>query len=135
MQTERPTALRTVLFLSVADIFMGAAGLILALIVLASDATEPRALRLADMTAQCEAAGDEWSIIAEDGQIRSSINFVTWATQEGLIVRVGLYVKPEQMSCYATLAQDARDHNQALTERGSVSANLSIVWLPWTVVD
>lgn len=125
-------ALRAALFLSLADVFIGASGLILALIVLASASDDPRVERVPDLVLTCGgSAQDGWTLTAE-GSATEPVDAALdrLATQEAFLLRVGVRTTPETLWCFDKVADAVRDRNRALSNRGEIGTALAVIWLP-----
>jgi len=130
------TRIRASLFVAVADVFLGASGIILALIVLSSAAEDPRALRQADAHVICVGTKDaEWNLssMRKDGSLSAPVEieaFIADVTGNQLLNRIALQIGPTQMRCFEEVAKQARQHNRGLLERGAVSGSLTVGFFP-----
>lgn len=123
--------LRAAIFMGFADVFIGAAGLVLALIVLSSSTEEPRANRLADVTATCSGNDPAWTIHLEQSPPLSIDAWIALVGQAPeLLVRVGVFVAPDQMRCFQRLDRAVRLHNRSLADRDTIAAAIALIWLP-----
>lgn len=124
--------LRAALFLSLADVFIGASGLILALIVLASESDARRVERVPDLILTCGGtAQGGWTLTAEDGApetVDTVLDRLT--TQNAFLLRVGVLTTPETLWCFDEVADEVRDRNRALSNRGEIGTVLAVTWLP-----
>lgn len=124
--------LRAALFLSIADVFLGASGLILALVVLSSPAQDPLIDRRVDLELSCVAVETGgWAVRDSAGRVHGVDDWIANATKVGLLHRVGLRVGPDQMGCFDKFNRATLRHNRTQTERAEAGvASLSLVWLP-----
>lgn len=128
MSTAR---LRNVLYLSIADVFIGASGVFLVLVVLATNVDDPPVPRFVDVEIRCEGTANNWQIAAAADA--PPVDMETWfETFEGttLLARVGLYTARDQLPCFRAFSNMARAHNIALTSRDADGVSVAPVFLP-----
>lgn len=122
--------LRHVLYLSIADVFIGASGVFLVLVVLATNVEDPPVPRFVDVEIRCEGTPDNWQIASDNGP---AVAMKTWfETFEGtsLLTRAGLYTARDQLPCFRAFSRMAREHNIALTSRDADGVSIAPVFLP-----
>ncbi|MEC9434743.1 MAG: hypothetical protein VYD87_17705 [Pseudomonadota bacterium] len=136
------------MMMGVGDLFVGASGVLICLIVLASETPEDRTLRQVDMEVACAGdaeAGWRLSPVPETGgagQGDATGEATSGATPEDwvdrrreamLLLRVGVRVGRGQLDCYRDLSAAVRAHNLRLSmrEEGGVSRPaLALAFLP-----
>lgn len=122
------TRLRTAFLLSVADVFFGAVGVLVIVIVLAANRTELRIVERFDFRATCSGGNAASLRLRPDGG-GESVTIDDWLAavpSDRFMMRLGLRSESDDITCYHLIRQAALDHNSKLERRGSTRAVLSI---------
>ena len=119
--------LRTAFLLSVADVFFGALGVLVVLVVLSSNLDEVRILEPVDMRATCTgstAAG--LMLIPEGGEAISMAKVLERLPEDRFLVRFAIRPEDEDLTCYLLARTASEAHNRELAARGAVHAVLAV---------
>jgi len=132
MALSTTTRLRYGFYLSIADLFIGASGMLLCLIILASEIDDQRVPRFVDIVVTCERIAQQWAV--RDPELGTPplpiSQWINSASKDALLLRVGLLVERNEMDCYREFDRAARRHNRGLAERGTAAASMAIVFMP-----
>lgn len=117
--------LRRAFLTSVADLFLGAAAIVIILIVLAKPAKDRRVLRIVDVTLKCQAAQNgDWLVATTEADSYKPID--EWIQSEArgdLLKRVGILVGPTETDCFRAVSKSANRHNAQLLRRNDTSSS------------
>ena len=121
--------LRTAFLLSVADVFFGAIGVLVILIVLSADRSEQRIVERFDVRAICEGS-DAGSLLLmpedEDGAPLSADDWLETLPGDRFITRWAIRPNDADLACYLAARQIAENHNRKLEQRGATQAVLAV---------
>jgi hypothetical protein len=141
--------LQAALFLSIADLFIGSAAIIVVIIVMTSSPQEPKVRQTIDHLVQCQqqASGD-WLVrglpfesdaqngLVSKDKLLEETGFVTQAAwlnalpNDRFMLRAGVLVSPDNMGCLFQLKKLAKAHNRTLEQRGKIAVVLAIAAIP-----
>lgn len=123
--------IRSVLFLSMADLFVSASAIILVLIIASPARTKNLKPQYVDFVVKCEKSkNSSWMIIEENKKKYELEQWITWKTKSGLLHKVGIEIEQTELLCYKEVDRLARAHNISLTEPSNAKASLSLIILP-----
>ena len=133
MRSQR-TRLRSALYMSIADLFFGAAGVIIILVVFATRAEVARYPQYVDFVVNCASGlDDSWKIVSRQSGSEKSHSIDDWVNgiqPYGLIAKVGIVTPPKALGCYMEVERAVLAHNRALTTRSGEGGVISTVFLP-----
>ena len=119
--------LRTAYLLSVADVFFGALGVLVVLIVLSANRDEARILEPIDMRAACTgSSAADLVLIPEGGEALPMREVLERLPEDRFLVRYAIRPEGEDLACYLLARAAAQAHNRALEARGTVQAVLAV---------
>ena len=119
--------LRTAYLLSIADVFFGALGVLVVLIVLSANRDEVRILEPVDIRATCkgsDAAG--LVLIPVGGEAIAMPMVLERLPEDRFLVRYAIRPEGEDLTCYLLARAAAEAHNRALEVRGAVQSVLAV---------
>ena len=126
--------LRSALYLSIADLFLGAAAVIIVLVVFATRSDVARYPRNVDFVVACAPGTDgAWVVRSNQAgseQTQSVKDWVRGVEPSGLIARVGVLTPPNALGCFAEVERAVLDHNRRLTTRSGKGGVISTIFLP-----
>ena len=123
--------LRTAYLLSVADVFFGALGVLVVLIVLSANRDEARILEQVDMHATCTGSNAaDLMLTPEGGKSVPMSEVLEWLPEDRFLVRYAIRPDGEDLACYLLARAAAEAHNRTLEARGAVQAVLAVEY--WT---
>ena len=120
--------LRAALVLSVADVFFGAIGVLVIIIVFSAGRSESRIVEEFDARATCSGTnlGNLRLRPEGSGEATTVEDWLGAVPSDRFMLRYGIRPKGEDISCYYLIRQIALEHNQMLEQRGATQAVLSI---------
>lgn len=120
--------LRTAFWLSIADVFFGAIGVLIVIIVLSSQQTEDRVLEEYDIAVVCQTdeTGNHQLLIDETAQLQPIPDWIKEIPTDRLFYKIGVSLEDSSMDCIAQLNAETRAHNAKLAKRGTVAAVLGV---------
>lgn len=127
--------LRAALYLCIADLFIGASGVIIVLVVLSTRTDVARYPRNVDVIVGCASGSNGSRVIADrtgPDQSQSVEDWVRSVEPHGLIARVGVLTPPDALGCYADVEMAVLAHNRRLTTRSGEGGVIAVVFLPET---
>src|SRR5262245_39655121 len=103
---------RAAFLTSIADLFFGAASILMILIVIAGPADGMRTPRFVDLELWCVRAGERsWLIATRDRtKVWDISEWFEKETQGALLFRVGLWVGRTELDCYHKFDEASRRH-------------------------
>lgn len=113
-------------YMSIADIFTGAAGVLIILIVLSTQADEPRIQETYDFTATCSQTAEGLVITPTD---HASLPVTTWLSVQPHDVLMSRWlVRPEgaDIQCFLDLRAAVQTYNAQLEIRGAKGAVVAL---------
>lgn len=119
------------LYMSIADVFVGASGVLITLVVLASHQQTPLVPRHVDITLHCAPIGEGWGVA--ENRTGAPERFEDWLsaqTPDRLLLRIGILVERGELPCYKSLTASARTQNIALSNRENTGVSTGLVFLP-----
>lgn len=126
------TRQRTAFVLSIADVFFGAIGVLVILIVLSSSRSDERILEAFDLRATCQGSTEADLVVTpEDGT--DEMNAAQWVASlpdDRFMVRAAIRPLGNDMACYLAARKLAASHNATLEQRGATQAILSVEYWP-----
>lgn len=129
---QSSSLLRTAFLLSVADVFFGAIGVLVILIVLSGSIAEERIVERFDHLATCSGSDAASLRLILDGG-SNALTLEEWLTgtpSDRFMLRYGIRPEGEDITCYHVIRQAALEHNRKLEQRGATQAVLSIEYWP-----
>lgn len=122
-----------VFFVSVADIFIGVAAVLLILIVLSAHSEDPRMLEQYDAQAFCSGSSPETLQITLVGEANplSAEEWLALTPIDLLFYKWLIRPVTDDIQCYLTARQLAFKHNRLLESRGATQAVLGVEF--WSV--
>ena len=130
---ERPDfRLRTAFLLSVGDVFFGAIGVLVILIILSANRSEPRMLEPFDVRATCFGTDeDSFQLMPETGgQALSAEAWLDRLPEDRFITRWGIRPRGSDLACYLIARKIAANYNRNLEQRGATQAVLAVEYWP-----
>ena len=121
-----------VFFVSVADIFIGAAAVILILIVLSTQAEDPRIVEPYDARATCTGTSAETLQITPEGSAAhlSGEDWLALTPVDRLFYRWLIRPETDDIACYLVIRTIGFEHNRLLENRGADQAVLGVEFWP-----
>lgn len=128
------------LYLSIADLFIGASGVLIVLIILASPDSDRKVLRFVDLLVSCTRSEDGWQLQrktegaettgAGNGEPKGIEIWVKDLHFEGLLARVGVLADRNQLSCFKDFDNAVLAHNRSLSARGTKGVAIAAFLIP-----
>ena len=119
--------LRTAYLLSIADVFFGALGVLVVLIVLSANREDVRILEPVEMRAVCSGSDATGLMLKpEEGEATPMQMLLERLPEDRFLVRYAIRPEGEDLTCYLLARALAAAHNRALEARGAVQAVLAV---------
>jgi|GEM_PF-5411798 len=124
--------LKTIYLLSIADVFFGAIGVLLILIILAVQQTDQRITETFDETYFCDGNTPEALTLINPTSLER-IGLQDWLTslpEDRFMMHIGVRPETQDLTCYALVLNAAEDANRKLERRGTTNSVLTVeYWL------
>jgi len=114
----------------VADVFFGAIGVLIIIIVLSSKQTEDRVVEAFDRLALCSGTSAA-SLRLRDPASEDAVAIADWLAAlptDRFMLRLGIRPENQDLTCVGLTQQAAFAHNQKLEQRGATQAVLSVLF-------
>ncbi len=134
MTSNQRNRLRSALYLSIADLFFGAAAVIIVLVVFATRTEVARYPQIVDFVVGCKSGPEtNWVVENTHGEPKREQSIEDWLQNvqpKGLMAKVGVLTPPNALDCYIEVEKAVLAHNRQLTTRSGEGGVISTVFLP-----
>jgi hypothetical protein len=143
---RRKTELASPFLVSIADLFLGASATLLCIIVVTAAPQNPKIPRVVDHLLECRLSAEgQWLVAvfpiappddsgseSADGgtAFKPPSRWLADLKANTLLLRIGVLIRPNEVSCFTELEKSTAAHNRVLSARGTVSPAVALVLIP-----